>query len=227
MPKIIVIVPAYNEEKRIGAALDDLIRNGYKNIVVIDDGSKDRSGQIALSKGAVVLTHKVNRGQGAALRTGIEYAISIGADIIVTFDSDGQQMASEMKGLIKPVADGEVDITIGSRFLPGQKSQVPMLRKMLLFGSRVVILIFYGLWMTDAHNGYRAMSREAAQKIEIRSNRMEHASEIIGEMKRNSLRYKEVPVTVRYTEETLQKGAGGIVQAFKVLIKMIMQKLMR
>ena len=225
--KVFVVVPAYNEEKRIAFALRDLKSHGYNQIVVIDDGSKDATGKEALSCGATVLTHLVNRGQGAALRTGIEYALSQGADAIVTFDSDGQHQANEIKTLLAPIKNDEADITLGSRFLGDKSKHVPILRKILLFGSRLIILIFYGLWMSDAHNGFRALGRLAATKIEIKSNRMEHASEIIGEIKNKRLRYIEVPVTIKYNQETLEKGAGGMMQALRVLAKMVIQKITR
>ena len=106
-------------------------------------------------------------------------------------------------------------------------THIPMIRRILHFGSRIIIFLFYGLWMTDAHNGFRALSRKAARTIEIKSNRMEHASEIIGEIKRHNLRYKEVPVTIKYDQETLAKGHGGFVGAFRVLAKMILHKLTR
>ena len=226
MGPVFVVVPAYNESKRITTVIKDLRSHGYKNIVVIDDGSKDNTGEVAVAAGATVLTHLVNRGQGAGLRTGIEYALLHGASVIVTFDSDGQHLASEIKKLLAPLT-GNVDVVLGSRYLGIDTAHIPFIRRVLHFGSRVIIYLFYGLWMTDAHNGFRAFSRKAALRIDIRSNRMEHASEIIGEIKRQGLRYIEVPVFIRYTDETMQKGAGGFMGALRILSKMILQKLTR
>ncbi|MEK6874600.1 MAG: glycosyltransferase family 2 protein [Nanoarchaeota archaeon] len=226
MGKTFIIVPAYNEAKHIATVIHDLQNHGYNNIIVIDDGSKDDTATVAKTCGATVLSHGINRGQGAALYTGIKYALLCNADIIITFDSDGQHLASEIPKLIKPIKQGIADIVLGSRFLRNT-SHTPFMRKILLTGSRIIIFLFYGLWMTDAHNGFRALTRKAAQLIEIRSNRMEHASEIIGEIKQKKLRYLEFPTIIRYTDETIKKGAGGFIGAIRILIKMIIQKITR
>lgn len=222
-----IVVPAYNESKRIGAVIKDLQAHGYKHIIVIDDGSVDTTGTVAARAGATVLTHSVNRGQGAGLRTGIDYALTQGAEIIVTFDSDGQHLASEITKIITPLQKKTCDVVLGSRYLDIDTSHIPFIRRILHFGSRIIIFLFYGIWMTDAHNGFRALSRKAALSIDIKSNRMEHASEIIGEIKRNKLKYLEVPVNIRYDEETLAKGHGGFIGAFRILAKMILHKLTR
>lgn len=221
--KVYFIVPALHEEKSIGKVIRGLKEHDYHKIVVIADGSNDKTAEKAEEAGAELLVHIINRGQGAALRTGIEYALEEGAEVIVTFDSDGQHQAKDIKRLLKALPGN--DIVLGSRFL--QKNNIPFSRKVLLHGSRIVIWLFYGLWLTDAHNGLRAMTREAAKRIEIKSDRMEHASEIIGEIKRNKLRYAEVPMTVVYSDDTMKKGLGSYSGALKILGKMVLQKLMK
>jgi glycosyltransferase involved in cell wall biosynthesis len=218
-----IVIAAYNEEKKLPSVIKSLKKAGYKDVIAVDDGSKDNTFEAAEKAGAIALKHSVNKGQGAALRTGIQYALQQGAEIIVTFDADGQHRIEDIPAMIVPVAEGRADITIGSRFL--RKTNVPLRRKILLKGSVWVIWLFYGIKMTDAHNGFRAMSRNAAQKIRITCNRMAHASEIIEEIKRNRLRYKEVPVTIIYTKETLEKGEGSYFGAIKILSKMISRKL--
>jgi len=225
MKSAYIVIAAYNEGNRISAVIRDLKKAGQRNIVVVDDCSRDNTFESAKKAGAIVLRHILNRGQGAALRTGIEYSLEKGADYIVTFDADGQHRTEDLNAMMAPVINGEVDITVGSRFL--EKTEVPLARKILLKGSVFIIWLFYGIKMTDAHNGFRVLSRKAAEKIEITQDRMAHASEIIGEIKRKKLRYKEVPVVIRYSEETLRKGHGNIFQAFKVLWNMVMEKLMR
>ncbi len=225
MKSTYIVIAGYNEENRISAVINDLKKAGYKNIIVVDDCSKDNTSAVAKKAGATVLRHILNRGQGAALKTGIEYALSKNADYIVTFDADGQHRVEDLPAMLAPVTSGKVDITVGSRFL--KKTQVPFARKILLKGSVIIIWLFYGIRMTDAHNGFRVISREAAKKIEITQDRMAHASEIIGEIKRKHLRYAEVPVVIKYSEETLRKGHGNIFQAFKVLWNMVMEKMMR
>ena len=236
-----IVVPGYNEERHIEAVIEDLHMHGYRNIVVVDDGSKDSTGEAARRAGATVLTHIINRGQGASLKTGIDFAISQGADYVVTFDSDGQHQANDIKIMIKLLKTGDVDVVLGSRFLPYASHQgsspsyqgaspsqaIPLSRRILLKGSIFVIRLFYGMAMTDAHNGFRALSRHACERIEIRSNRMEHASEIINEIKRNNLRYVERPVTIRYNDPRHLQGAGSYLGAIRIFLKMVLHKIMR
>ncbi len=223
MSNVFVVIAAFNEERSVPKVIRELRQSGYNNVVVVDDGSKDRTFEASVDAGAVALQHVVNRGQGAALKTGIDYALEQGADVIVTFDADGQHRVEDLPAMLKPVVDGDVDITFGSRFLKNQ-GKVPLMRRFLLKGSILVLWLFYGVRMTDAHNGYRAMSRYAAGKIQVTADRMAHASEFIEEVHRKQLRYKEVPVIIRYTEETLKRGHGSLAQAFKILYTMIMKK---
>jgi len=221
--KEFIVIPAYNEEKTIRKVIKDLKEHDYENIVVVDDNSRDNTSKITSDEGATVLKHMINRGQGAALKTGINYALKQDADIIVTFDADGQHKAEDIERLIKPVEEGKVDICLGSRFLD-KKSNVPFLKKVVLKCGIYVIRLMYGIKLTDVHNGLRAMSNEAAKKIEIKSNRMEHASEIIEEIKKKRLRYKEVPVNIRYTEYSKQKGQSSW-NALRIFVKMLLKKL--
>jgi len=217
-----MVIAAYNEEHSLPKVVAELKQAGYHNIVAVDDGSRDNTFEAGTKAGATMLQHVINRGQGASLRTGMEYALQQGADIIVTFDADGQHRIEDLLPIIQPVADERVDITFGSRFL--KKTSMPLMRRILLKGSILVVWLFYGVKMTDAHNGFRAMSRYAAQKIDIRADRMAHASEFIEEVHRKQLRHKEIPVVIRYTKETLKRGHGSFAQAFKILSNMIMKK---
>jgi polyprenyl-phospho-N-acetylgalactosaminyl synthase len=222
--KIFIVIAAYNESKSISKVVSSLKHAGYDNVVVVDDGSRDGTSKTALDAGAIVLHHIVNRGQGASLKTGMEYALRNGADIIVHFDADGQHRVEDLKAMIAPVKSGQVDITLGSRFLKSVK--MPFFRRLTLKIGVFVMWLFYGVKMTDAHNGFRVMNRKAAESIKITSDRMEHASQIVEEVHRRHLRFKEVPITILYTDYSLQHGHGGIVQAFKVFFKMLFRKLM-
>jgi glycosyltransferase involved in cell wall biosynthesis len=222
--KLFIVIPAYNEEKNITKVLDSLNKHGYSNIVVIDDCSKDNTKLKALEAGAAVIAHPINLGQGASLKTGIDYALENGADAIVTFDADGQHDVRDIDKVSKPVLEGKYDVILGSRF-KGKNNRIPFFRKLILKVAIIIQWIFNGLWLTDAHNGLRCLSRKAAKIINIHSNRMEHASEIIDEVRVNRLKYKEVPVRIIYTDETLKKGHGGFFQAIKVFTKMILRKL--
>jgi len=220
-----IVIPAFNEEKKIWEVISSLRNKGYNNLVVIDDGSSDNTAIMASSEGAVTLKHIINRGQGAALRTGIEYALEQGAEAIVTFDSDGQHQPEDIPFLLAPISEGKVDVTLGSRFLH-HRSNTPLFRKVFLKGGALIFNTMYGVNLTDSHNGLRAFSRKAAQNINITQDRMEHASQIIEEIGKKRLRYLEVPVTVHYTNYSLEHGQRTTA-AFKILFKMVLNKLVK
>ena len=221
---IAIVIPAFNEEKNIAKVINDLKKNGYNDIIVVDDGSTDNTHSKALENGAIVLKHIINRGQGAALRTGIEYALKRGAKAIVTFDADGQHKAKDIKKLVVPIKKGIADVALGSRFIGKAKEKIPFSRKILLKIATLMIWFFYGTKMSDAHNGLRCFSPKAAEKIKITQDGMSHASEIIEEIVRNRLNYIEVPVEIRYTKTSLAKGHGSLAQAIKILWDMFWKK---
>ena len=208
-PDVFVIVPAYNESVVLGSVIADL-RRYCDRVVVVDDCSRDTTADVAAAAGAVVLRHAINRGQGAAIQTGLEYALRNGARIIVTFDADGQHLADDLPALLAPVETGRADFALGSRFLEATGSNVPPLRKLTLKMAIVFTRLTSGLSVTDAHNGLRAFSRRGAEAIHIQLDRMAHASEIMDQIRASGLRYTEVPVRVRYTEYTRRKGQRGV-----------------
>lgn len=220
---IFIVIAAYNEGKSILKVISKLQKTGYNTIVVVDDGSKDNTYDVALSSGVTVLRHIVNRGQGAALKTGIDYAYKNGADLIVTFDADGQHRVEDLNAMIAPVNSGKYDVTLGSRFLRPVK--MPLFRRIMLKFAIVVVWFFYGIKMTDAHNGFRVLSRKAARTINITSDRMEHASQIVEEIHKKGLKYKEVPVVILYTDYSIQHGHGGFIQALRVFGRMILRRI--
>lgn len=202
--RVFVVVPAYNEGKRLERVLDDLAPTGHA-VVVVDDGSRDDTAAVARARGCYVLRHVINRGQGAALQTGITFAVREGADIVVTFDADGQHQAADMPALLAPILEGRADFVLGNRFLSGT-SNVPPLRAAVLHVARLITFLTSGMRVGDTHNGYRALSRRGAQAIHLRQDRMAHASEIYDQILRARLPFVEVPVTIRYSDETLAKG---------------------
>jgi len=226
MAKIFIVIAAYNEENSIGSVLDSLQQEGYKNIVVVDDGSGDRTYSVALRHKAIVIQHPINRGQGAALKTGIEYALLQGAEIIVTFDADGQHNPRDIKAMVAPLLKKEADITLGSRYIKQGKTNAPLLRRIYHRIGVFTIWLMYGVRLTDAHNGLRALSRKAAEAIEIKSDRMEHASEIVDQIGKKHLRFREIPVEIRYTEYSLRHGQSSA-NAFNIVFRMIFKKLVR
>jgi glycosyltransferase involved in cell wall biosynthesis len=221
--KTFIVIPAYNEEKSIAKVIKDLKKGGYNDIVVVDDGSKDNTYSAAEKAGADVLRHFINRGQGAALKTGVDYALMQRADMIVTFDADGQHLVSEIKRMTQPIVKGEVDVTLGSRFLDG-KTKLPLKKRMVLKGAVFFMWLMYGIKLSDAHNGFRALSRKAAQKIEIKADRMEHASEIVEEIHKRRMRFKEIPVTIKYTDYSVKKGQS-VWNSLRIAAKMMRRKM--
>ena len=220
--KTYIIIPAYNEEKTIAKVIKDLKKNKYENIIIIDDGSKDKTYDVAKKSGANVIKHIINRGQGAALKTGFDYALNKKADIVITFDADGQHLASEIKKIIAPVSNNSVDVALGSRFL--KKIKMPLIRKIFLKGGALIFLIMYGIRLTDSHNGFRAISKKALQKMDLKTDGMEHASEIIEEIAKKKIRFKEIPVTILYTDYSKAKGQSTW-NAFSIFFRMIFKKL--
>lgn len=221
---LFIVIAAYNEAGAIGSVVREL-RAGYPNVVVVDDGSHDATAQMAHEAGAVVLRHLLNRGQGAALQTGIAYALRAGAELVVTFDADGQHQPSDIPALARPIVAGEVDVCLGSRFLEHGGS-VPLGRRMLLAGAIVFTRVTSGLKLSDAHNGLRAFSRKAAEMLDIHLDRMAHASELIDQIRSSGLPYREVPVHIRYTEYSLAKGQRSSA-ALRVALDYLIGRLLR
>jgi glycosyltransferase involved in cell wall biosynthesis len=203
-PNLWIICAAYNEARTIAGVVLELRHAGYQ-VVVVDDGSNDATPHLATAAGANVITHPINLGQGAALQTGIEYALAQGADVIVTFDADGQHRVSDVARLVEALSHEQADFALGSRFL-GQTSNLPWLRRWVLRAATVFTRLTTGLSLTDSHNGLRALTRRGACAIRLRQNRMAHASEIVSEIARSRLPYVEVPVTIEYTAYSLAKG---------------------
>jgi glycosyltransferase involved in cell wall biosynthesis len=219
-----VVIPAYNEAQRLQATLVSLRDRGFR-IVVVDDGSRDETTTVARHMGVWVLRHVLNCGQGAALQTGIDFALERGAEIVVTFDADGQHDAGDLERLIAPVRSGQADIVLGSRFL-GQTVGMPWHRRAILKLGVLFTRWYSWVRVTDAHNGLRALSRQTAQRLRITQDRMAHASEILDEIYRLGLRYQEVPVTVRYSRETLAKGQNSWA-ALHILGQLVMGRMLR
>ncbi len=207
-----VVIAAYNEGAVIADVVDGVRRDGW-SVVVVDDGSKDDTATHARRGGALVVRHAVNLGQGAALQTGIDFALRRGARHIVTFDADGQHAAEDIPVLIAALADA--DIALGSRFLGAvegaTRQRMMLLRTAVLMSNRMS-----GLKLTDAHCGLRAFRAEIAPHLRITQNRMAHASEILRKTKRAGVRVVEVPCTIRYTAHSMAKGQGGF-QAVRIL----------
>ena len=199
-----VVIAAYNEAGMIARVVSEVRRAGYRTVVV-DDGSKDTTTQAARSAGATVIQHPFNLGQGAALQSGIDLALAKGAEIIVTFDADGQHSAADISRLASALAEENADFALGSRFLE-LTSKIPRLRRLLLKAATKFTRVTTGLRLTDSHNGLRAMTRRGAGVIRLQQNRMAHASEFLSQIGSSGLHYVERPVTVHYSAYSIAKG---------------------
>ena len=199
-----LVIPAYNEITTIAEVILDVTASGYR-VVVVDDASKDETAAAAGQEHASVVVHPVNLGQGAALQTGIDYALSQNAEYIVTYDADGQHKVSDIAVLLAALDEHNADIALGSRFL-GEAVDMHWSRRFLLRCSGWLSRMTTGLAISDTQNGLRAMTAHAARTIRIRQNRFAHALEIIEQVSTHRLRYVEVPVTVVYTTYSRSKG---------------------
>jgi glycosyltransferase involved in cell wall biosynthesis len=224
--KLVIIIPAYNEASIIGHVIQQIrgvdLPGVEKEILVVNDGSSDPTGDIARSNGAVVIQHVINRGLGGALGTGIEAALRRGADILVTCDADGQHSQEDIRKVAEPIRMGLAGVVIGSRML--ETGGMPWTRRMANRLANLVTLVLYGVRTTDSQSGLRAFSSTAAKQIRIRTNTYEVSSEICGEIGRHGLQFIEVPIQAIYTDYSLSKGQG-FMTGLKTLFRLILTKL--
>ncbi|MBZ5857453.1 glycosyltransferase family 2 protein [Flavihumibacter profundi] len=225
MSQLYIIIPAYNEQGMLNEVIKNIRQVTAAHIIVVDDGSRDPLYVDQDFKSVNLLRHYVNLGQGAALATGIQYALQLGADMVVTFDADGQHDPKDIAAITEPVKSDQADIVFGSRFM-GTKNQVPVLKRILIAMARTFHWLLTGYRMTDAHNGLRAMNRKAATVIRITENRMAHATEILFEIKRHKLRWKEVPVNIVYTPYSQKKGQSPA-NSIRIFFDVVLHKLFR
>lgn len=199
-----VIIPAFNEDRMISSVVRE-VKEVYANVIVVDDASSDRTAAVARSAGARVLQHPINLGQGASLQTGFEFALAAGASHIVTFDADGQHQITDVPRMLETLITSGADIALGSRFL-GNAIGMSQSRRWLLRAATLFTKLTTGLSLSDCHNGLRVLTAKGARTLSLRQNRMAHASEILGGIKRHRLSFVEVPVTISYTDYSRQKG---------------------
>jgi glycosyltransferase involved in cell wall biosynthesis len=225
MESVFVIIPAYNEGRVLASTVWSLLGHGY-SIVVVDDGSTDGCGEQLRGMNVHYLRHAINLGQGAALETGVEYALANGAQYIVHFDADGQHPKEAIEGFLEPLRRNECDIVTGSRFLdPRDQLLIPPARRLLLRLAVIVSGFLTHSWLTDAHNGFRVMTAQAARRIPMKENGFAHATELIDLVHRSGLRLKEMPVSIQYTEHSIAKGQSGL-NSLNILIEALLRKML-
>lgn len=224
MKRLLVVIPAYNEEltlKRIIDSIPPVVAGIRPNILVIDDGSVDGTALIMRKSKVIMLKHLLNRGLGAVLATGFEYARKYKYDLVVTFDADGQHRVADIERVVTTILRGNFDVVIGSRLLDAK--YMPWTRKIINWISNAVTCVLFNIWTTDSQSGLRGFTKQAIQQIQIRSQRMEVSSEIFKEISRLHLRFKEIPIRAKYTDYSLKKGQK-IANAPNVFWKLLLNR---
>ena len=200
MPQsVLIVIPAYNEKLTIGSVV--VLSKKYGDVLVVDDGSRDRTGHIAEAAGAKVIRHPENRGKAQALKTGFLHALENSYDIVVTLDADGQHNPGEIPRVMEPVLSGEADLVIGSRFLNGGGNGIPLYRRFGLWVLNTTTNVGLNgtLKITDSQSGFRAMNRKALEKIVgMNSNGYTMESDMLLRLAEEGVRIKEVPINARY-----------------------------
>lgn len=195
----------YNEATVVGSVIQDL-RRVFPNVVCVDDGSRDGSQAVARAAGAVVVQHPINLGQGAALQTGMEYALQDpNMTSIVTFDADGQHRVVDAVDMVARINSGEAEAVLGSRFLDDRTKLSPQ-KRLVLKTAAIQSRMATGMNLTDAHNGLRALNRDVVSKLHLTQNRMAHASELVNQLATIRPRWVEHPVEIIYTDYSKSKG---------------------
>lgn len=227
--KLAIIIPAYNEEGTILTVLESLPKKlvGIDKIVsiVVNDGSGDKTEEIAKRRADFVVNHVVNLGVGAATTTGFEVAKKIKADAIVTLDADGQHNPNDVEKILKPILENKTDVVIGTRML--NPDGMPLLKILGNWLMNFLTFLVFRKWSTDSQSGLKAFNKKAIRKMQFHSIGYEICSEIIGEITRNKLRLAEVPIEVKYSDYSKMKGQNwlnGINIFTKIIAIKISQK---
>ncbi len=200
---IAIVIPVFNEAVVIGQVIKNVRAHGYDTIIVVDDGSSDDSFITAAAHDVLAIRLRVNRGKGAAVKTGIMAANLLDADVVVTFDGDGQHDPADIEPLIRPILEDNIDVVLGSRLL--NREEMPFIKMIANSIGNFITWLFYGLLVSDSQSGLRAYSRFAALIIDTKADKYEYDSKVIREIKNNRLNFSEVPVHTLYTEHSSNK----------------------
>jgi glycosyltransferase involved in cell wall biosynthesis len=220
----VIVIPVYNEAGAVSQVIEEVRAHGFQHIIVVDDGSSDESWCAASAHDVLALRLKVNRGKGAAVKTGIMAANLLDADVVVTMDGDGQHDPADIKPLTTPILEGESDVVLGSRLL--HREEMPFIKVIANNIGNFFTWMFYGLLVSDSQSGFRAYSRCAALIIDTKADKYEYDSKVIREIKNNRLRFTEVPVQTRYTDyskgkKNKQGFLNGLVTLYRMVWKLI------
>lgn len=222
----VAVIPALNEATRIEAVVKAALPY-VDRVIVVDDGSRDGTGDVARKAGAFVVRHPENCGAGAATMTGIESARRMGATNVVTLDADEQHDPKDIPALLAALSTGS-DVAFANRFAPKQarngkpRNTIPFVRRVFNGIGNIVTFAATGMWISDSQCGYKAFGPRAVQELQLRMSGFEFCTEIVRECVQRKWRSTEVPVKVLYSEYTLAKGqsfANGIKTALKILLR--------
>jgi glycosyltransferase involved in cell wall biosynthesis len=219
--RVIAVIPAYNEDRFIGSVLLK-IRPFVDKVVVVDDGSKDRTADVAREAGAEVIVHEVNRGKAAALQTGFNRALELDANAVVILDADGQHSPEEVPVVVAPVLAGNADMVIGSRFA-GTKSDIPVWRQAGQHALTLVTNIASGVRSSDSQSGFRAFRPDALATLRISGEGFAVESELQFWAREQSLRVVEAPITVTYAEKAKRNPVQQALQVLNGVLSLVSQ----
>ena len=212
MIRLVIAVPVFNESAVIYRVLKAIPKKikalSQVNVIVVNDGSTDNSQVEVKRAGFSTVDHVINRGLGAAIKTGMEYAKEKKADVMVTFDGDGQHDPSDIEKIILPIIQKKAELVIGSRFK--KSKNIPLDRFFLNWFANFITFLFYGVAITDSQSGLRAFSKKALNVVDFKGERMDFSSEILLEAKRNNLKIAEVPIRAIYSEYSRKKGQTNL-----------------
>jgi len=219
--KIIAGIPAYNEEKFIGKVIKET-KKYVDKVLVVDDGSTDKTAQIAKNNGAIVIRHKKNKGKGIAVNKIFDKSREIKVDILVLLDGDGQHQPEEIPSLIKPIIYNEADIVIGSRFIKN-KNFIPLYRKIGLYVLTLVTNFGSKIKVTDSQSGFRAFSKKAINNLNFKEKGLAVESEMQFLAKEKKLRILEIPINTTYEERAKRNpffhGFNNLIRIFIMILK--------
>ena len=219
-PRVLVVVPALNEEEGLKSVLPKLNATGF-DVLVVDDGSVDMTKRVCETSGVRCIRHVVNTGLGSALTTGFTVARREGFDVLVTFDADGQHRVGDLMKLVNPIQNKEADVAIGVRKINSHR--MPAIKRL---GNRLLnsaVKLIFGVSSSDSQSGLRAFNRDAIECIDLKSTRYEVSAEILFEAKKHGLRVAEIPIETVYTDYSRRK-ATGVMDGVRIFWRMLLHE---
>ena len=217
---VLILLPVYNESKVIFSVIRSIQKEGWRKIIAVDDGSNDNTYNEIKKTGIIVLRHSINRGKGAAVKTGLEAAKMLNSRIVVTLDSDGQHNPKDIKKMVAEIKKG-FDVVLGIRDF--KKRHIPRYKAFANYLGNFLTWIFYGLWVSDSQSGFRAYNKKAVKLIETNNDRYEFETEIVREIVRNKLKWTEKIIDVRYSDyDQKKRNKQSFVSAVKMIIKLVL-----